>query len=196
MCSSDLAGAKGTSAKGLFQFVSKTGQAYGLTAENIFNPTEQTKAMVSKTIDDINVLKKAGLPITPENIYMIHQQGSANILKAVKETPEMTVADYESKYGNVILNQGVAGITKQSKLSDYVNKFSKRIEQAKETGTTLLAQSVKNKEAIRSGSVNVVNAPTTVATNNTNITTAGRTGRPNPIPPDQPTSLAMNSSRV
>ena len=190
------AGAKGTSAKGLFQFVSKTGQAYGLTAENIFNPTEQTKAMVSKTIDDINVLKKAGLPITPENIYMIHQQGSANILKAVKETPEMTVADYESKYGNVILNQGVAGITKQSKLSDYVNKFSKRIEQAKETGTTLLAQSVKNKEAIRSGSVNVVNAPTTVATNNTNITTAGRTGRPNPIPPDQPTSLAMNSSRV
>lgn len=63
----------GTGAIGVYQFTGKT--ATGVGIKNRFNADENIAGGMKLTKQNIAALQKAGLPATPENIYMMHQLG-------------------------------------------------------------------------------------------------------------------------
>ena len=69
--------APGTSASGLFQFVTKTGKQFGL--RNPFDPYDSLEAFKKYTLYNIKILKRKGIPITPANVYLTHQQGPGGL---------------------------------------------------------------------------------------------------------------------
>lgn len=69
-------------AKGLFQFVSSTAQYYNL--KDAYDPHQSLKAFKKLTADNIRVLLKSGIPVTPVNIYLCHQQGAGGFKKLYK----------------------------------------------------------------------------------------------------------------
>lgn len=62
-----------TGAIGLFQFTGST--ATGIGIKNRFDVDENIEGGMALTKQNIRMLKKQGLPITAENIYMMHQLG-------------------------------------------------------------------------------------------------------------------------
>lgn len=66
-----------TGASGLFQLTGQT--ASGLGVKNRFNADQNIAGAMSLTKQNMNMLQKAGLPLTPENIYMLHQLGPTGL---------------------------------------------------------------------------------------------------------------------
>ncbi|PSJ16881.1 transglycosylase SLT domain-containing protein [Nitrosomonas supralitoralis] len=64
-----------TGAIGLFQFTGRT--ATGVGIKNRFDVDQNIEGGMKLAVENMNMLKKQGLPITPENIYMMHQLGPA-----------------------------------------------------------------------------------------------------------------------
>ncbi|WP_293006085.1 transglycosylase SLT domain-containing protein [Nitrosomonas sp.] len=64
-----------TGAIGVFQFTGRT--ATGVGIKNRFDIDENIEGGMKLTVENMNMLKKQGLPITPENLYMMHQLGPA-----------------------------------------------------------------------------------------------------------------------
>ncbi|PSJ16152.1 transglycosylase SLT domain-containing protein [Nitrosomonas supralitoralis] len=62
-----------TGAIGLFQFTGRT--ATGVGIKNRFDVDQNIEGGMKLAVENMNMLKKQGLPITPENIYMMHQLG-------------------------------------------------------------------------------------------------------------------------
>lgn len=61
-------------AVGLYQFIGDTANLYGMT--NRFDVDQQIEAQAKKYKHEAQVLKDAGLPVTLENMYMMHNQGT------------------------------------------------------------------------------------------------------------------------
>lgn len=67
-----------TGCAGLFQFSRSTGAAYGLVGpgyDNRTNPEASYNAVVRFTQDNAAGLQRRNIPVTPETLYMAHQQG-------------------------------------------------------------------------------------------------------------------------
>ncbi|MER2514264.1 MAG: transglycosylase SLT domain-containing protein [Nitrosomonas ureae] len=62
-----------TGAIGVFQFTGQTASGVGI--KNRFDVDENIEGGMKLTVENMNMLKKQGLPITPENLYMMHQLG-------------------------------------------------------------------------------------------------------------------------
>lgn len=67
------AAAKTTSAKGVGQFVDKTGEAYNLTADNQWDASAQVQALLEHTIDNFEMARKKGY--SNEYVYALHHDG-------------------------------------------------------------------------------------------------------------------------
>ena len=67
------AAAKTTSAKGVGQFVDKTGEAYGLTADNQWDASAQVQALLEHTRDNFEMARKKGY--SNEYVYALHHDG-------------------------------------------------------------------------------------------------------------------------
>lgn len=68
-------------ASGLFQFVGGTARHYGLT--NPFDPEAATSAAIRLTEANRKHLIKNGIPPTPANLYLAHQQGAAGAVALI-----------------------------------------------------------------------------------------------------------------
>ena len=70
----------GSGAYGKFQFIPSTENAYakrlGFSRDQARTPQGQEAMMSALTQDNINSLKRAGIPITYETLYAAHQQGA------------------------------------------------------------------------------------------------------------------------
>lgn len=74
--------AKSSSASGLFQFIESTGKTFGLrTLQDRLDPMKSFEAFKNYVFSNINVLRKNGIPVTPANVYLCHQQGSGGFCK-------------------------------------------------------------------------------------------------------------------
>ena len=62
-----------TGALGLFQFTGQTASGVGI--KNRFDVDQNIEGGMKLTSQNMSMLKKAGLPVTAENIYMMHQLG-------------------------------------------------------------------------------------------------------------------------
>jgi hypothetical protein len=67
-----------TGARGLWQFIKSTGKSYGLTTDSDRHDiTKSTEAVARFTKDNIDSLRRNGIPVTNENLYMSHMLGSS-----------------------------------------------------------------------------------------------------------------------
>jgi len=67
-----------SSAAGLFQFIESTGETFGLhSLQDRMNPYKSLEAFKRYVLFNMNKLKKNGIPVTPANLYLSHQQGDA-----------------------------------------------------------------------------------------------------------------------
>ena len=110
------AGAKTSSAKGLFQFIDSTAKNYGLN--NVYDPVESTRAAIRLAKDNI---KATGAKDGAE-MYMAHQWGSGGFNKMKNANPNASV---ESVLGvSAAKNNAMAGMTVAQGLDYWRNKFN------------------------------------------------------------------------
>ena len=110
------AGAKSSSAKGLFQFIDSTAKNYGL--KNVYDPVESTRAAIRLAKDNI---KATGAKDGAE-MYMAHQWGSGGFNKMKNANPNASV---ESVLGaSAAKNNAMAGMTVAQGLDYWRNKFN------------------------------------------------------------------------
>lgn len=110
------AGAKTSSAKGLFQFIDSTAKDYGL--KNVYDPVESTRAAIRLAKDNI---KATGAKDGAE-MYMAHQWGSGGFNKMKNANPNASV---ESVLGaSAAKNNAMAGMTVAQGLDYWRNKFN------------------------------------------------------------------------
>jgi hypothetical protein len=62
-------------AAGLYQFTPTTGAAYGLPGDTRYDPQKSHAAFLRLVQDNAAKLIKYGIPVTPANLYFMHQQG-------------------------------------------------------------------------------------------------------------------------
>jgi len=75
---------QGSNAKGMYQFVGKTGRSYGLFGDDYFDPTKNTEAAARLTLDNMRYLKAHKIETTPENLYIAHQQGAYGLKRLIE----------------------------------------------------------------------------------------------------------------
>jgi hypothetical protein len=94
-----------SSAKGLFQFINKTGKAYGLTGKEAYDVEQAADAAARLTVDNMEALRKAlGREPTIGELYLAHQQGAqgaATILSSPSGTNAVTALGYDKVALNV-----------------------------------------------------------------------------------------------
>ena len=110
------AGAKTSSAKGLFQFIDSTAKNYGLN--NVYDPVESTRAAIRLAKDNI---KATGAKDGAE-MYMAHQWGSGGFNNMKNANPNASV---ESVLGaSAAKNNAMAGMTVAQGWDYWRNKFN------------------------------------------------------------------------
>ena len=110
------AGAKTSSAKGLFQFIDSTAKNYGL--KNVYDPVESTRAAIRLAKDNI---KATGAKDGAE-MYMSHQWGAGGFNKMKNANPNASV---ESVLGEkAAKNNAMAGMTVAQGIEFWRNKFN------------------------------------------------------------------------
>ena len=103
-------------ANGLYQFTAATWrgtmQAHpelGLTADGVFDPAQQEKAVRALTADNETMLRGAGVPITNQNRYMAHflgAGGAISFMHAMSADPSASFASVFPK--EAAANPGIA----------------------------------------------------------------------------------------
>ena len=110
------AGAKSSSAKGLFQFIDSTAKNYGLN--NVYDPVESTRAAIRLAKDNI---KATGAKDGAE-MYMAHQWGSGGFNKMKNANPNASVASVLG--ASAAKNNAMGGMTVAQGLDYWRNKFN------------------------------------------------------------------------
>ena len=110
------AGAKTSSAKGLFQFIDSTAKNYGLN--NVYDPVESTRAAIKLAKDNI---KATGAKDGAE-MYMAHQWGSGGFNKMKNANPNASVASVLGE--SAAKNNAMAGMTVAQGMDYWRNKFN------------------------------------------------------------------------
>lgn len=126
-----------TSAKGLYQFINSTGEAYGLNKYQFGTP-EYTKAEEDAvrrfTSDNYASLKKSlGREPTSGELYLAHQQGAGNALKMLSSDENAKAIDILG-VDQVLNNGGNEKMTIGEFKRKWTSKFDK--ESAQEKGLT------------------------------------------------------------
>jgi hypothetical protein len=108
-----------SSATGLFQFVEGTWKGLmrkypelGLTPDGRTDPAQQKRAMEKFTQNNIQSLRKAGLPVTNGTLYLAHFAGDGGakaLLKADARTPVEEVLGAPAVKANPFLQGKTAG---------------------------------------------------------------------------------------
>lgn len=133
--SNPLATNSRSSAKGLYQFIDKTGAQYGLDKSK-FGTSEYTRDEIAAvrdfTADNKKVLVQ-GLGREPRSgeLYLAHQQGAGGALKLLKNPDELAVNTVGSDA--VRLNGGHSGMTNQEFANKWINKFESGMQQTPAT---------------------------------------------------------------
>lgn len=109
-----------SSAKGLFQFIDSTAQAYGL--DDPFDPQKSLDAVQRFTADNRTRLKAAlGREPTEGELYLAHQQGADGAIKLLSN-PSARAADLVGADA-IKLNAGSQDMTAQEFAAKWINKF-------------------------------------------------------------------------
>lgn len=114
-------------ASGLFQFMPKTAEQYGLS--DPFNVDANTEAAMKLELDNQAYLKQNGIPITAGTTYLAHQQGAGGAVKLLSNPN----APAESIVGRaaVLQNGGRLGMTAGAFAAMWTNKADRLYEQRK-----------------------------------------------------------------
>ena len=109
-----------SSAKGLFQFIDSTADAYGL--QDPFDVNQQVDAAERFTEDNRAALRNAlGREPTPGELYLAHQQGAGGATKLLKN-PNSLAVDIVGQDA-VRLNGGNPNMTAADFSNKWINKF-------------------------------------------------------------------------
>lgn len=136
------AGAKTSSAKGLFQFIDSTAKRYGL--QDVYDPVESTRAAIRLAKDNI----KATGASTGADMYMAHQWGADGYNKMRKADPNAPVESVLGK--DAAKNNAMAGMTVAQGLDFWRNKFNRGSGATQDPMQALLA-SQPNVPAVQDG---------------------------------------------
>lgn len=119
--------AKTSSASGLFQFIESTGKTFGLrTLQDRLDPMKSFEAFKNYVFSNINILRKNGVPVTPVNMYLCHQQGSSGFCKIYNYITGKTGTVSPSLVNNMAGNTHGHGFTNpQDWYTNWANDFSK-----------------------------------------------------------------------
>ena len=93
------ASAKSTSARGLGQFINKTGQAYGLNESNQWDVDMQAQALLEHTQDNFNMARNKNLG--DEYVYAIHHDGPSLNRNGLSKSKQY-IMPYVPKYLKMI----------------------------------------------------------------------------------------------
>lgn len=120
-----------TGAAGLFQFTRGTGRQYGLVGKGFDyrkDPAKNLEAMKRLVADNAKALQKNGIPITPANIYMAHQQGIGGTIAIYKAAASGTNVPANIRK-NMDVNGG-KGLTPAQFIQKWNTKADKAVAQA------------------------------------------------------------------
>lgn len=119
--------AKTSSASGLFQFIESTGKTFGLrTLQDRLDPMKSFEAFKNYVFSNINSLRKNGIPVTPVNMYLCHQQGAGGFCKIYNYITGKTGTVSPSLVNNMAGNTHGHGFTNpQDWYTNWANDFSK-----------------------------------------------------------------------
>lgn len=90
---------KASGAAGHFQFMPGTAKRYGLTDPN--NLEQSADAAARLAYDAAQRLKKVGAPVTPGNLYLMHQQGAGGASALLRDPTAKALDVLTNIYGNV-----------------------------------------------------------------------------------------------
>jgi hypothetical protein len=145
-----------TGAIGVYQLTGKTATSVGI--ENRFDEDQNIKGGMKLTVQNQAARKKAGLPVTPENLYMAHQLGigaAIEVIRGAKEGKKISELSASTRKG-MDLNYGKGSDT----AAQYIEKNKKALEDR-------YASSIKQGKEPAQASVPAVtatpNAPTLAA---------------------------------
>lgn len=106
-----------TGAKGPFQFVGGTAKAYGLTDPQ--DPVQAAQATLAYAQDNAKALTAAGVPVTPENLYLAHNLGGGGAVKLLNADPSRLAAGL---VGTKAIT--VNGMPANSTAGEYITHFA------------------------------------------------------------------------
>lgn len=110
-----------SSASGLFQFVNRTGQQYGL--QDPFDPVQSSDAAARLTRDNAAQLRRTlGREPTPGELYLAHQQGATGAARLLSN-PNARAVDVVGEQ-QVILNGGNPNMTAGEFANLWMNKMN------------------------------------------------------------------------
>jgi hypothetical protein len=134
-----------SSAAGLYQFTSATAKQYGLA--DPLDPVASRAAVERFTADNAKALSRAGIPTTPGNLYLAHQQGAGGAIKLLSN-PDAPAASLVGDDA-IRLNGGKLDTTGRDFASKWVSKFqgSPDVDLASLTGAQPVA-STENRARI------------------------------------------------
>lgn len=120
-----------TRAAGHFQFIPKTADAMGLSDPYDLAASAQAAAKYAST--NAKRLRDAGLSVTPQSLYILHQQGTAGGLELLKN-PDAPAVEVLSKFyrspdvasSAVSSNGGQTSMTAGQFASTLATRFSKK----------------------------------------------------------------------
>ena len=116
-----FAGAKTSSAKGLYQFTAPTWQGLGFNLSDIFNVNSQQDAIQKFTTQNASVLNNAGFNINDASLYAAHFLGPNTAVKVLGSDPSTALSNVLS--GGVInANSFLKGMT----VTDFKNWLQKK----------------------------------------------------------------------
>lgn len=135
---------RSSGAAGPFQFMPKTAAAFGV--RDPYDLTQSAEGAAKLAANAAKLLAKRNLPVTPENLYLVHQQGSG-AAPALLNSPTKSALDVlTSVYGNpntasraITLNGGrldmSAGDFANHVASTYLSKSGRQPSKPTQTAT-------------------------------------------------------------
>jgi len=115
------------SARGLYQFIYSTGKTYGLISgqsDDRLDKTLSTLKAAKLALANTTILQAAGLPVTGEHLYLLHNQGPWALI-ILKIAQGQRTKYPRPLYSNVINNSGKykSQIKRRGKLDQYAARL-------------------------------------------------------------------------
>lgn len=114
-------------AAGLYQFTPTTGAAYGLPGDTRYDPQKAHTAFLRLAQDNAAKLTKYGIPVTPANLYFMHQQGPGfwYIWQAAQKGVPIANAQVDRNMRNNLL----PGMSRSISPADWISQWTTHFNQ-------------------------------------------------------------------
>lgn len=114
-------------AAGLYQFTPTTGADYGLPGDTRYDPQKSHAAFLRLVQDNAAKLTKYGIPVTPANLYFMHQQGPG--FWYIWQAAQKGVSIANTKVDRNMRNNLLPGMSHDISPADWISQWTAHFNQ-------------------------------------------------------------------